>query len=176
MMAGPGLAATPATVQMSAAPAHAAAAFRLPTVIVPENPTFRVDDPRSMLRSGYGGAMVDLFPFEGGRFHFSAGPRLFGRGGRIHALTPENQLLLPAFRGPRYTRRFSPALLVGYGRPVEAGLSLGVDVGMVMGRIAATPDRIGRLNRARADMAIERGGGRRGGGNQIARVTALYRF
>lgn len=175
MAAGPALAASPATVSLRA-PVRPSAAFRLPTVAVPEHPTLRVDDPRSMLRTGFGGGVVDLFPFEGGKFHLSAGPRLFGRAGRPRAVTPENLLLLPAFRGPRYARRFSPALLVGYGRTVDRGLSFGVDAGMIVGRIAAAPDRMGRLNRSRADADLQRDGEGRVRDNEVVRATALYRF
>lgn len=173
--AGPARADPPATVRLPDPGSRAAAAFRLRPLVVPSNPTFRIDDPRSSLRSGYGGSMVDLFPFAGGNFHFSGGPRLFGRAGRPRLIEPENLRLLPSFRGgPKLSRRLSPAMLVGYGHTVERGLTFGVDAGLVMGRVLQTPDRLGRLNRERAD--AESRGMRRGRDNEIARMTALYRF
>jgi hypothetical protein len=129
-----------------------------------------------MLKSGYGGSMVDLFPFEGGKFHVSGGGRLFGRAGRPRASDPESMRYMPSARAGslRGGRRFTPALLVGYGHTVERGLALGVDAGMVMGRLGATPDRFGRLNRRRLDSVDGRGSPRPTNG--LARVTALYRF
>lgn len=87
-------------------------------------------------------------------------------------------MLLSAFRaaGMRATRRFSPVMLIGYGHSVERGLALGFDAGVVMGRIVQTPDRLGVLNRARANAAVWRGQRERGTMNQLARMTALYRF
>lgn len=164
----------PATVRLPVQPARVASELRLLRVADQSNPALRINDPRSPLRSGYGGSMVDLFPVAGGKFHFSAGPRLFGRAGRPRTTEPESLQLLPARLGPRLARRFSPALLAGYGRTVDEGLALGVDAGMVMGRIVATPDRIGRVNRQRLDQVVGRG--RQERSNALARVTALYRF
>lgn len=173
--AGPALADPPVTVRLPDAASPRAAVFRLRPLRAISNPMFRIDDPRSPLRSGFGGSMVDLFPFAGGNFHFSGGPRLFGRAGRRRSVEPENLLLLPSFRGgPKLSRRLSPAMLVGYGRTVERGLTFGIDAGLVMGRVLQTPDRLGRLNRERAD--AESRGMRRGRDNEIARMTALYRF
>lgn len=176
MIAAPALAQTPATVRAPAAPPLAPADLRLPLLLAWSNPALRIDDPRSPLRSGYGGSMVDLFPSAGGNFHLSGGARLFGRAGRRRPIQPESLRLLPAFRGPRLARRFSPALLVGYGRTVERGLALGVDAGMVIGRIVQTPDRLGRLDRARAETGLWRETSRRERGNGLVRMTALYRF
>lgn len=149
--------------------------YRLKPAVAPVDPKFRLDDPRAIVRSGYGGSMVDLFPFEGGKFHVSGGGKLFGRPGRARNAAPESLRTLPAFHGgPRTSRRFSPAMLVGYGRTVDQGLTFGVDAGLMMGRIGAMPDRFGRLNRRRLDTVD--GKGRRSGLNQIGRVTALYRF
>lgn len=174
MTAGPAWADPPATVR-SPSPPPVASDLRLSVLPDRKDPTLRIDDPRSRLRSGYGGSMVDLFPLAGGNLHLSGGPRLFGRAGRRRPTEPENLALLPAFRaGPKLSRRFSPALLVGYGRPVDRGLSLGVDAGLVMGRIHQGPDRLGRLDRQR----LEGAGGRsaRDQANPLARMTALYRF
>lgn len=163
------------TVRPAAPAVRPAAELRLHSLPDHANPALRIDDPRSRLRSGYGGSMVDLFPFEGGNFHLSGGPRLFGRAGRPRSVEPENLRLLPAFRGgPRLARRISPALLAGYGRTVERGLALGVDAGMVMGRIMQAPDRSGRLNRGRLDTPAGRARPERD--NMVARATALYRF
>ena len=150
--------------------------FRLKPVTVPVDPTLRVDDPRSMLRTGFGGAMVDLFPFEGGKFHVSGGGRLFNRPGQGRVVEGEQLRPLQPFRNGmlRGGRRFSPAMLVGYGHIVDRGLALGIDAGAVMGRLGATPDRFGRLNRRRLESLDGRG--RRTSLNEIARVTALYRF
>ncbi|WP_425230492.1 hypothetical protein [Sphingomonas sp.] len=151
--------------------------YRLKPVVTPANATFRINDPASMLRSGYGGALVDLFPFAGGKFHISAGPRMFGRPGRWRTIEPETLRLLPAFRpgGPRMSRKFTPSMLVGYGRTVDRGLAFGVDAGFTMGRMGlSSTDRLGRLNRSRLTSLDARE--RRSGINQLMRVTALYRF
>ncbi len=175
MVAAPALAGTPAATRLADVPARNAADLRLPKIVDQSNPALRIDDPRSPLRSGYGGSMVDLFPVAGGKFRFSAGPRLFGRAGRPRATEPESLQLLPTSRlGPRPARRFTPALLAGYGRTVDQGLALGVDAGMVMGRIVATPDRMGRFNRQRLDRVVGRS--RQEHANALARMTALYRF
>lgn len=164
-----------ATVHPVVPVARTTAPYRLAVLPDHSSPALRIDDPASKLRSGYGGSMVDLFPFEGGAFHISGGARLFGRAGRPHAVEPENLRLLPTGRGgPRLGRRFSPALLIGYGRAVDRGLALGVDAGLVMGQIMQTPDRLGRLNRRRLDATP--GSGRQGRDNALLRATALYRF
>lgn len=161
-----------ATVRPAARPA---VDFRLHSLPDHASPALRIDDPASKLRSGYGGSMVDLFPFEGGNFHLSGGPRLFGRTGRPRSVEPESLQYLPTGRGgPRLSRRFSPALLVGYGRTVERGLALGVDAGLVMGRIMQMPDRLGRFNRRRLETVV--GSARQGHDNALLRATALYRF
>lgn len=148
--------------------------FRVRTIARDEHPELRVGDPRSPLRRGYGGSMIDLFPFAGGKFHLSAGSKLFGRAGRPRASVVESQRLLPGFRGPGRGRRFSPAMLVGYGGTVDRGMALGVDAGVVMGRITPGGDRLGHLNREQLPSGVWRG--RRDRVNEIARVTALYRF
>lgn len=175
MAAGPALASPAASVTLPTA-APNGAEFRLPTVVAPADHRFRLDDPQSRLGTGFGNAVVNLFPFAGGSFHLGAGPRLFGRPGRPHLLTPESQLLLPGFRMPgmRQSRRLTPAFLVGFGKPVEQGLSLGIDAGFMKGKITQGPDRIGRLNRSRIDGALQRGRGPEM--NELVRATALYRF
>ncbi len=169
--------AAPVNVQLPSAQPHGANEFRLKPIAAPPNPIFHVDDPRSKLATGFGGAMIDLFPIAGGKLHFSGGPRLFGRAGRPHLLDSEPLRYLPAFRMPglRASRRMAPAMLVGYGRPVESGLSFGIDAGFVMGKITPMPDRIGRLNRARVATELDRGRPAMPM-NQLMRVTALYRF
>ena len=150
--------------------------FRLKRMTAPTDPQLQVDAPQSIVRTGFGGSMMDLFPIAGEKLHISAGGRLFGRAGRPRASDPESMRYLPAFRGGfgRGGRRFSPAMLVGYGRTVDRGLALGVDAGVVMGKVGATPDRLGRLNRRRLESVDGRG--RQTPMNEIARVTALYRF
>lgn len=179
MVAMPGVACADDGAPITVAPPAITPAglFRLKPIAAPVDPKLRVNDPASMLRSGYGGALVDVFPFEGGKFHLSGGGRLFGRAGRPRgAGDPESMRYLPAQRGGalRVGRKFSPTMLVGYGRTVERGLAIGVDAGVTMGRMGATPDRFARLNRRRLD-SID-GRGHRPGLNQLARVTALYRF
>ena len=176
-MGGSALAAAPTTVQLPAATPHAPAEFRLKAIVAPANPIFQIDDPRSKLATGYGGALIDLFPIAGGKLHFSAGPRLFGRAGRPHLLDSEPLRYLPAFRMPglRASRRMAPAMLVGYGRPVESGLSLGVDAGVIIGKITPTPDRVGHLNASRVATDLDRGRPEQPM-NGLMRVTALYRF
>ena len=172
MMAGPALADPPTTARLNA---RMVADFRLHSLPDHASRELRIDDPASKLRSGYGGSMVDLFPFEGGNFHVSGGPRLFGRTGRPRSVEPQNLQYLPSGRGgPRLARRFSPALLVGYGRTVERGLALGIDAGLVMGRIMQTPDHFGRANRRRLETVV--GSARQGHDNALLRATALYRF
>lgn len=162
------------SVQLPAQPAPATA-FRLKTVVAPVDPTFRLNAPDSRLQSGYAG-MFDLFPFGGGAFRLSGGSRLWSRVGRFRTTEPESLRYLQSFRAGslRASRKFRPALLMGYGRTVDQGLSLGVDAGIVKGKIGTSPDRLGRLNRER----LEALGGRamRGGMNQLVRMTALYRF
>ena len=165
-----------AAVRLPAPAPRAPSDLRLKPVTAPANPQLQLDGPQSMLKSGYGGSIVDLFPFEGGKFHISGGGRLFGRPGRPRSADPESMRYLPASRAGslRSGRRLTPALLVGYGHTVERGLALGVDAGMVMGRLGAMPDRFGRLNRRRLDSVDGRGSRRPT--NPIARMTALYRF
>ena len=162
------------SVQLPAPPASAGA-FRLKTIVAPVDPTFRLNDPGSRLQPGYAG-MFDLFPFQGGNFRISGGSRLWSRAGRFRTTEPESLRYLQSFRAGslRASRKFRPALLVGYGRTVDRGFSLGIDAGIVKGKIGASPDRLGRLNRER----LESLGGRamRGGMNQLVRMTALYRF
>ena len=152
--------------------------FRLPTVVAPVDPTFKIDDPRSKLATGYGGSLVNLFPFAGGKFHFSAGPRLFGAAGRPGLVTPEALQYLPAYRvaGLRASRRMAPAMLIGFGKPLLQGLSLGVDAGVIDGKIVQGPDRLGRLNRSRIDAELAGNGHGAPTLNPLARMTALYRF
>lgn len=174
-MSGAALADMPTTtVQLPAQPATAAA-FRLKTVNVPVNHNFRLGDPESKLQSGYAG-MFDLFPFQGGALRLSGGSRLWSRTGRWRSAEPESLQYLQPFRAGslRTSRKFRPALLVGYGRTVDQGFSLGFDAGIVKGKIGSTPDRLGRLNRSR----LQEIGGRamRPGMNQVMRMTALYRF
>ncbi len=177
MIAGPALADPPALVRLPASAPRPASAFRLKPVSNDGNPFFHINDPRSPLRNGYGGSMVDLFPVAGGNFHFSAGPRLFGRAGRPYKIDPESQTLLPAFRasGPKMSRRLAPAMLIGYGRTVDRGLAFGIDAGFIKGKITAVPDRVGRLNRARVGAELSRGRPE-SPMNQLVRLTALYRF
>lgn len=153
-----------------------ASPYRLSIAAAPDLPSMRLDDPQSLLRRGYGGSMVDLYPFEDDNLHVSGGGKLFGRAGlsRLAWGDPESLRHLPSLRaGALRGRRASPAMLVGYGRTVEQGLAFGVDAGIVMGRVGAAPERYGRLNRQRLDTLY---GSRRSGVNQLARVTALYRF
>lgn len=163
-----------ATVQLPMQPASAAA-FRLKTVIAPIDPTFRLNDPDSMLKPGFAG-MFDLFAFGGGNFRLSGGSRLFSRVGRFRTTEPESLRYLQPFRAGslRASRKFRPALLVGYGRTFDQGFSFGIDAGLVKGRIGTSPDRLGHLNRQR----LSEIGGRtmRGGMNELVRMTALYRF
>ena len=163
----------PTAVRLPAPPASAAG-FRLRPIAVPTRPALRLNGPGSMMQTGFGGALVDLFPFEGGKFHLSGGGRLFGRAGRPRGPEIEPRPLQPFRAGTLRAGRRSPAMLIGYGRTVEQGLALGIDAGVVLGRVGATPDRLGRLNRRRLD-AID-GRGRRTPANGLARVTALYRF
>ena len=162
-----------ATVLLPAQPATAMA-FRLKPVVAPTSPTFRLNDPDSMLRTGYAG-LFDLFPFQGGKFHLSGGSRLFSRTGRWRPTEPESLRYLQPFRAGslRTSRKFRPAMLVGYGRTVDQGFSLGIDAGFVKGKIGATPDRLGRLNRNRLEPM---GRGRGPAMNEVVRFTALYRF
>lgn len=161
----------PAGVQ-AAAPVQRRGDFRLKRVTV-SVPQLRVDAPQSPLRTGFGGSMVDLFPVTGAKLHVSAGGRLFGRAGRPRAIDPEATPVLPPFRSGamRGGRRFSPAMLVGYGRTVDRGLAFGVDAGVVMGKLGVAPDRL-RVRR----FNVTDGHGGRSPINEIARVTALYRF
>lgn len=165
-----------ADVRAPAPPSHAVSEYRLKPATAPADPTLRIDDPRSMLQTGFGGALTDLFPISGSKFHLSAGGRLFGRAGRPRAAELEPLRPLPPFRAGmlRGGRKFSPTMLVGYGRTVERGLAFGFDAGVVMGKLGATPDRFGHFNRRRLESLDGRGGRRPM--NQIARVTALYRF
>ena len=177
-VSSPAFAGEPAGVPLPLEQAPRHADFRLPTVIAPADPTFKVDDPASKFATGYGGSLINLFPFAGGKFHLSAGPRLFGNPGRPHLLTPESLQYLPGLRptGMLMRRRLAPAMLIGYGKPLMQGLSFGVDGGVVDGKIVQSPDRVGHFNITRAN--AELAGGHNDGPalNPIARVTALYRF
>ena len=170
-------AAEPAAVRAPVAAKRPATGLRLKTLPTPGDPRLRIDDPRSQLRTGFGGSMVDLFPFEGGKFHLSAGPRLFGRAGRPRNVEPESLNLLPSFRpgglggGGGRRRGGTGAMLVGYGRTVDSGLALGVDTGVVMGRMMPPPPGAARMMRFQA-----RSGGPSGQMNEVARATMLYRF
>ena len=171
MLPGVATAADPAS--QPSAPPRIPAEFRVPTITRDAHPELRIDDPRSPLRRGFGGSMIDL-AIGGSNFHLSAGGKLFGRAGRPRASVVESQRLLPAYRGAGRSRRFSPAMLIGYGGVVQPGLALGVDAGVVMGRITPGADRLSYLNREQLPTGAWRG--RRDRINQIGRVTALYRF
>lgn len=169
------MAAEPARVRVISPAPRAPVDYRIAVTPDEGDPALKVDDPRSMLRTGYGGALIDVFPWATGKFHLSAGGRLYRGNARVAAGAPESLRALPQFRaGPRLSRRVSPTLLVGYGHAVEHGLALGVDAGVVMGKVVQTPDRVGRLNRARIDAGLN--GGQANRANGLARVTALYRF
>ena len=178
-VAAPAFAGEPVAVSLPTEQTHRGSEFRLPTVIAPADPTFKLDDPQSKLATGYGGSLINLFPFAGGKFHFSAGPRLFGAPGRPGLLAPESLQYLPAFRGSgmRMSRRMAPAMMIGYGKPLLQGFSLGVDGGVIDGKIVQGPDRVGHFNRSRVDAQLAGGGrGAPSAFNPLARLTALYRF
>jgi hypothetical protein len=164
-----------ATARVSSIATPGATVFRLPSVVAPLDRSLRFNDPESRLRPGYAG-MVDLFPLQGGAFRVSGGSRLWSRTGRWRWIEPESLRYLQPFRygSLRASRQFRPALLVGYGRTVDRGLSLGIDAGLVKGKIGTMPDRLGRLNRERLNAL----GGRamRPGMNELVRMTGLYRF
>jgi hypothetical protein len=142
-------------------------AARLGPRIRDDDGALRVDDPRSRLRSGFGGTLVDLYPEGEEGFHLSAGGRLSRRGTAVPAAAPDHVRALPATtRGPAWRNRFAPALLAGYDRTVADGVSVGVDAGMVAGRTTPDASRL-RLDRRFRDNA---------GANGVARVTMGYRF
>lgn len=172
---GSAMAAEPTRVRVTPPTPRAPIEYRIAVAPDEGNPALKVDDPRSMLRTGYGGALIDVFPWSAGKFHLSAGGRLYRGNGRVAAGAPESLRAMPPLRaGPRISRRVSPTLLVGYGKAVEHGLALGVDAGVVMGKVVQTPDRVGRLNRSRIDAGLTQG--QADHANGLARVTALYRF
>lgn len=144
--------------------------FRLHTIAL--SPGTQVDDPGSRLRTGFGNAMVDLFPFGDGLFHLSAGTRLYGRARRPHLSDPDRDRLLsgPRWMGPRFQRKSIPVAMMGIGHTVEHGLAFGLDTGVVFGELLSAPYRFGQSQRARMGMA-------RGSGiNQLTRATMLFRF
>jgi len=134
----------------------------------------RLDDPAGQVRHGFGGTLVDLFPFESSRFHLSAGGRLFGRPRANRALDERGLLATPRAGGGGMRsggRRFAPALLMGIGEAAGGGVELGVDAGVVMGPAMERGARMPRGARL--------GGSDRGaphGPNGIARMTVEYRF
>lgn len=128
-----------------------------------------VDAPGSRLRTGFGGAMVALYPFGNSGIHVSAGGRLSSRGFRSRFGELDTARLLAGARGGgRTSRRPNPAALVGIDHAFGHGLAIGIDGGATLGRLDSAPGRIARFHMGR--------GGGEGRLNQIARVTALYRF
>jgi hypothetical protein len=92
-------------------------------------------DGRVRLRSG--GAMLDFYPFNGG-FRVSAGARINGNDGRVIASPAGNVTIngteyTPAevgtLRGQADTRKFGPALTLGYGGGFKRGIAVGFEAG-----------------------------------------------
>jgi hypothetical protein len=123
------------------------------------------------LRRGFGASMTNFYPFAATGFHLSAGTRSTPRALAGKLVEPDYAALLwsPRGSGIRSTRRFSPAMLVGFDRPVADGMTLGLDGGMVMGRMDNA--RLGPHGHGRGG-AFEHNAGT----NPMARMTLGYVF
>ncbi len=133
------------------------------------DPAVDIDNQASRLRKGFGGSMIDYFPFGGEGFHLSTGGRM---STRLSSPFRNSQLLYaPRGFGIHGSRRLTPAMTMGYSKQVEHGLTMGVESGMLMGHLDSSyysvvhPSRLGRVS--------ENGGGT---ANPVARLTAAYRF
>ena len=134
--------------------------------LVPDN-----QGSSAALRRGFGASMTSFYPFAASGFHLSGGSRSTPRALAGKVVEPDYAALLwsPRGSGIRSTRRFSPAMLVGFDRPVADGVTLGLDGGMVMGRMDNA--RLGPHGHGL-------GGGfdHAGGSNPMARMTLGYLF
>ena len=134
------------------------------------DPAVNIDNEASRLRKGFGGSMIDYFPFGIDGFHLSGGGRMTNRGPSVF----HDNLLLYAPRQGGYrssSRHLTPALTMGYSKQVEHGLTMGIEGGMVMGHLDSSyysvvhPSRFGRVSNEGI-----------GSGNAVARLTAAFRF
>lgn len=152
---------------MTAVPVGADLRLRVLTV-QSADPAVDVNNETSRLRKGFGGSMIDYFPFGGDGFHLSGGGRMISRPA---SLFRDPLLYAPRGGGFRSSRRLTPAVMMGYSRQVDRGLTMGVEAGMMMGHLDSSyysivrPSRLGRLS-----------SGDGGATNQVARMTMAFRF
>lgn len=144
------------------APARPAPVFRLgqlPTVHLRTGPI----GAAKRLRAAPGSGMVELLPFDRGRFHLLAGGRI---AGRMRGSDAERGRLiaLPRGTGARLARRYAPMVTMGVQRTLIGRTSLGIDSGVALGRLDAPPLQANRIDPAE------------GRANAIGRVTLRYRF
>ena len=174
LIANPALAANKAWPSAAITGVPVGADLRLRVLTVQSaDPAVNVNDETSRLRKGFGGSMIDYFPFGADGFHISGGGRMVTRARPVPGDNPTAQLLYaPRQTGLRPSRRLTPAMTMGYSKQMEHGLTLGVEGGVLMGHLdssycsVARPSRSGRLN-------ADDGGG---AVNQIGRVTVAMHF
>ena len=133
------------------------------------DPAVNIDNEASRLRKGFGGSMIDYFPFGIDGFHLSSGSRMNSR-----LISPfHDNLLLYAPRGGglRSSRRLTPAMTMGYSRQLQHGLTMGVEGGMVMGHLDSA-----YYSALRAPRSNRLGDGGAHASNPVARMTVAYSF
>jgi hypothetical protein len=118
--------------------------------------------------------MVDFYPVSGTGFHLSAGLRLFeGRSMLRQNLKAMRDLVyLPYSRsnsGVHWGYRRAPAMMLGYTQAVDRDVSVGIEVGAMLGRATSSMRRFG------GDPALHRDNGR-GGANSIAHLLVGVSF
>ncbi len=132
------------------------------------DPAVDVNNEASRLRKGFGGSMIDYFPFGSDGFHLSSGGRMMSR---LSSPFHDQLLYAPRGGGIRSSRRLTPAMMMGYSRQLQHGLTMGVEGGIVMGHLdnnyysVIRPARSNRLNE-----------GGRSNENPVARMTVAYSF
>ena len=152
---------------MTAVPVGADLRLRVLTV-QSADPAVNIDNEASRLRKGFGGSMIDYFPFGIDGFHLSSGGRMTNR---LSSPFHDQLRYAPRGVGLRSSRRLTPAMTMGYSRRLEHGLTMGVEGGMAMGHLdsnyysALRPVRSYRL-----------GEGGRSTNNPVARMTLAYNF
>ncbi len=132
------------------------------------DPAMNIDNEASRLRKGFGGSMIDYFPFGIDGFYLSSGGRMTSR---LSSPFHDQLLYAPRSGGLRSSRHLTPAMTMGYSRQVQHGLTMGVEGGMVMGHLDSN-----YYSALRAPRSNRLGEGGRNTSNPVARMTVAYSF
>ena len=132
-----------------------------------------VNDAGSRLRKGFGGSMIDYYPFAADGFFVAAGGRMTTRMTAPPKDGPAARLLnAPRPSGYRSSRHLTPALTMGYSKQIDRGLTMGVEGGVLMGHFDSSYYSVVRPSaRGRIGTVDDRGTA-----NQVARMTVAYHF